>query len=109
MATEIASELKDGVFLVGASDECGDYILWQRPSDASERSEIHFEWGDQPNGGYQSVSECSVDRDGVHIVLSDSRFVHFYFSELAREDWDRFREGLEEMYLVGSDVLAFHY
>ena len=91
MPTEIAIDSKDDVMLVGASDGCGEYILWQRPTGSLERSEIHFEWNDQVNGGYHLVQECSVGRDGVHVVLLDDQLVHFYFSELDERDWNRFR------------------
>ena len=109
MATEITTDSQDGALSVVAANESGDYVLWQRSDAPVDSKEIHFEWDDQSNGGYDLVSECSIDRDGIHIVLSDNRLVHFYFHALSKKDWNRFREHLEKMYSGSLGILDFYY
>ena len=109
MTTEISCDSQDGVFAVGAANGSTDYVMWQRTDGSIDASEIHFEWNDQSNGGYHLVSECAMDRDGIHLVLSDDQLVHFYFRELTKEQWDRFRDGLERMYLDSARVIEFNY
>ena len=109
MATEINGESKDGSHIVGASNGPEDYFLWQKDEKFSGKDEVYFEWNDQSNGGCNLISECSINRDGIHVVLSDAQLVHFYFCDLAREQWEALREHLETMYSRNSTVLEFNY
>ena len=106
MPTEIANNVEDGIHVVGVqNDPEKDYLLWQR---AKAEKSIHFEWNGQANSGYDIVKECSLDRDGIHIVLSNNKLVHFYFQKCSKEDWEILVDGLRNIYSNDSSILEIY-
>lgn len=102
MNTNICYFEQDGLILVGASNSDDEYLLWQRNE---AESDIHFEWNDQSNGNYNCVTECSVDSDGVHILLKESSLVHFYFHNVSKDELGKLIEGLRDIYRSEPKIL----
>ncbi len=106
MTTTIVNKYEDGVHTVAASNGGADYILWQVGAD--EPNAVYFEPGDQSNSGYDHVSECTVDMDGCHIVLSNGYLVHFYWNPPRHPELGTFTEGLRSIYASTPDILEVH-
>jgi len=106
MNTKISNMLENGIHIVGAYNTEEDYVLWQK---SENEHEINFEWNSQSNSGYDIVKECTLDRDGMHIVLKDSKMLHFYFSNCLYLEWKKLSDGLQKIYISDSDIIDIQY
>ncbi|MDX1564197.1 MAG: hypothetical protein R3236_02270 [Phycisphaeraceae bacterium] len=104
MATQVVHEVADGVCRVGAMNGPGDYVLWQAVEGATRN--IHFEFNDRANGGYDIVLRCEIDFDAVKITLADHRVIEFRIKGLDNPVWVDWVNGLESIYPSGSGVLS---
>lgn len=102
MQTKTIRTKEDGVLLVGASNNENEYVLWQKRENDNS---VHFEWDDQINSGTDIVDECTIDKDGMHMVLKDQRLIHFYFNDCSSQSWKELIEGLEEIYKSAPKIL----
>ena len=106
MSTDITVQRYEGVYLIAVQNSVTDYLKWQRDM---EKSSIYFEWEAQENSGYDVVMECTLDRDGIHIVLHDGLLVHFYFYGVPKSQWDNLVQGLKDLYIKEPAVVFSHY
>lgn len=106
MNTTIANTHEDGIHTVGASNGDADYILWQVSKE--EPDSVYFEYYDQINSGYNNVTECTIDMDGLHAVLKDGALVHFYWHPPRHPDLATLVEGLRSIYASIPDILEVH-
>jgi len=67
---EISVLLEHGVHLCGIRGPNDEYILFQRGETDTSASDIHFEYVDQVNSGYDVVRECRLSRQLLVIELS---------------------------------------
>lgn len=105
MATVVSNTYEDDILFVGVYNDPDEYMLWQ--SSPSE-GEIHFEWDSQVNGSYDNIQECSIDKDGIHVVLKNKKMVHFYFVDCSTKQWHLFVKGLKKTYTNLPDVLDIY-
>lgn len=96
--------IDDDVLTVSLKFSNGGYLLWQKSINIDATSEIYFEYNDQINGGYDSLREISIMRDGLHIVKSDRTLEHFYF-EKPFSDYSKFVSGVEKIYDKTPSIL----
>ncbi len=101
--------LENDVLTVAVQGWDDGYVLWQvgLTEEAGSKDGVYFEFDDQSNGGYNNVKECSVDTDGIHIVLSNDELAHFYFAK----GFDKFSElklGLQKIYKGKEYVVEFN-
>ena len=104
MNTEIITGIQDGILLASASNGSDDYIIWQRPEN--ELGEVHFEWDDQLNSGYNIVSECTIDEDGCHLALNTGVLVHFYWNPPRHKKLEEFISKLMKIYFKNESVIS---
>jgi hypothetical protein len=102
--TQVVHQIVDGVRRVGALNGPDDYVLWQAAEGSVK--DIHFEFGDRANGGYDVVTRCEVDFDGMKIMLADDRVVSFRMEGLDNPTWVELVNGLEEIYAAHSGLLV---
>jgi hypothetical protein len=105
VTTIFSNQWEGGVHRVGASDDSGEYVLWQVESE--DQSRVYFEYDDQSNGGYDNVTQVVVMRDGIHVVLTLGKMVHYYFS-MSKElnaSYENFVQGLKEVYRTTPAIL----
>jgi hypothetical protein len=100
--------IEDGILTVAVQGSDDGYVLWQMglTEEIASDDSIYFEYDDQINGGYDKVKECTIDSDGIHIVLANDDLVHFYFTK----GFDMFAElkaGLLKIYQGKEHVLEF--
>jgi hypothetical protein len=62
--------LERGVHVCGIRGANDQHVLFQRGEADATASDIHFEYGDQANGGYNFVRECQLSRRRLIIELS---------------------------------------
>lgn len=100
--------LEDEVLTVCVGTEDG-YFMWQKglTEEVGSKDGIYFEFDDQINGGFNIVKECTIDFDGMHVVLENGKLEHFHFPK----DFDKYSElksGLLKIYEEDIKVLEFH-
>ena len=105
MTTVITNNFEENTHIVGVQNSASDYMLWQK---STADNNVHFEWDSQTNSGYNIVKECTVDKDGVHIVLKNTQLVHFYFLKCLDEEWLEFTNGLKKLYEKYPSILDIH-
>jgi hypothetical protein len=59
-----------GVHVCGVRGADEQHVLFQRGETDVSASDIHFEYADQGNGGYDFVRECRLSRGRLVIELS---------------------------------------
>jgi hypothetical protein len=101
--TQIAITNEDNVAMVGITDESQEYFLWQ--VDHDDQQSIYFEYNDQKNSGYNIIQECTVMLDGMHLVLSSDEWLHFYFNDLNRSEYNKLIVALENIYSSQPNIL----
>ncbi len=106
MSTKIVNKKENGVHTVAATNGDDDYILWQVTDEKPDS--VYFEYYDQINSGYNVVTECTVDMDGLHAVLQDGTQVHFYWIPPRHSDLATLVEGLRSIYSPAPTTLAVH-
>jgi hypothetical protein len=106
IVTVTTSIINDGIYLVGAQNSSDDYLLWQK---SINEDRVHFECYDQSNSGYDIVLECTLDKDGIHIVLKNQQMVHFYFVNCPTDHWENLVKGLKTIYKTHPDILEVLY
>jgi hypothetical protein len=87
----------------------GSYFMWQRglTEDVGASDGVYFEVDTQNRGGHEVVKECSLDEDGIHVVLRNGELEHFYFPP----KFDKHHElqtGLLKIYQGKENVLEIH-
>jgi len=93
------------VSVLGADDS---YFMWQKglTEDVGSNDGIYFEFDDQINGSHNQVKECTVTSNGIHVVLANGKFEHFYFPP----NFDKFQElqaGLNKIYAEQCGIVEF--
>ncbi len=102
MSTTVSISGEDRIVAIGVANGEDDYLLWQARSSNSD--EIHFEWNDQSNGGYDQVRELTIMPDGMHIVLNDGQLHHFYFNGLSADKYQRLVAALGTLHEGKQDI-----
>jgi len=102
MKTKIYNSKDETHLSVRASNLDSEYILWQRELEGND---IYFEWDEQSNGNFNSTSECTIDYDGIHIVLKDKNMIHFYFNSLSKNELEGLIERLKHIYEPQPQIL----
>jgi hypothetical protein len=69
---EVGVVVEHGVHVCGIRGANDEHVLFQRGEAAASASDIHFEYVDQGNGGYDFVRECRLSRRCLIIELSKS-------------------------------------
>jgi len=67
---EVGAVMDHGVHVCSVRGENEQHVLFQRGDTDMSASEIHFEYVDQGNGGYDFVRECRLSRRHLVIELS---------------------------------------
>ncbi|MCW8876135.1 MAG: hypothetical protein OQJ89_06305 [Kangiellaceae bacterium] len=100
---------EDDVLVIAVQDSNGNYFMWQKglTEEVGSGDGVYFEYDDQINGGHNIVVECTIDRDGMHVVLADRKMEHFYFPSDFNK-YDELKGGLLKIYKGNEDVLEFH-
>ena len=62
--------LDHGVHICGVRGANDQHVLFQRGEADASASEIHFEYAEQVNGGYDLIRECHLSRHRLTIELS---------------------------------------
>jgi hypothetical protein len=70
LGVEIGVMADHGVHVCGVRGESDEYVIFQRGESDMSTSDIHFEYVDQINGGYDFVRECRLSRGRLIIELS---------------------------------------
>jgi hypothetical protein len=101
--------IENNVLIVAVQDSAGGYFIWQKGLTKEVGSEdgVYFEFDDQVNGGYDIVKECTIDTDGIHVVLSNGRLAHFYFPKEFKK-YSELKNGLLKVYEGLEHLLEFH-
>jgi len=60
----------DGVHLCGVRGPKDHHVLFQRGDTETSPAEIHFEYRNQGNGGFDFVRECRLSRRMLSLELS---------------------------------------
>lgn len=110
MSYEFPIETQENdVLVVAIQDNEGSYFMWQKglTEDVGSEDGIYFEFNDQINGGHNIVKECTIDRDGIHVVFSDSKLEHFYFPQ-GFNKYDDLKKGLLKIYEGIDGILEFN-
>jgi len=84
MITQVSQLSDDNSFCLSFRNNENDYILWQQEK---KRGNIYFEARVQCAGGNNIVKECTIMRDGIHIVISSGETVHFYFNGMSLNEY----------------------
>ncbi len=103
MNTQITTNKEENIFIVGVTNESEEYFLWQREDDS--KTDIYFEYNEQINSGYNIIAECTVMLDGIHLVLSSGKLLHFYFNNLPYTEYKKFVESLKFLYSEQHEIL----
>lgn len=103
MTTIISAESIDDTLIVKVANGPRDYLLWQWAGSAPQ--DIYFECNDPLNGDYNSISECTVMWDSVHVVTSKQDMIHFYFDGISPELYGKFIHGLKQIYALEPNIL----
>jgi hypothetical protein len=103
VTTTIFNKKENGVHIVGAAEDDGDYVLWQ--VNSVEPDSIYFEYDDQVNSGCNHVTECLIDMDGLHAVLNDGAQIHFYWNPPRHPELPSFVAGLRTIYSATPSIL----
>jgi hypothetical protein len=53
--------------------------------------------------------ECTLDKDGIHIVLNNQQLVHFYFVNCPADHWEALAKGLKSIYQAHPEILEILY
>ncbi|MGY8767815.1 MAG: hypothetical protein ACKVH8_05190 [Pirellulales bacterium] len=80
--------------------------MWQVNID--DKSEIHFEYNDQINSGYNNVKEITAMKDGIHVITSADKMLHFYFNGLNDNDYSVIIDRLKQIYSNSPNILEIH-
>jgi hypothetical protein len=67
---EVGVTTDHGVHVCGIRDPKDKHVLFQRDDAETDPAEIHFEYCDQGNGGYDFVSQCRLSRRMLSLELS---------------------------------------
>jgi hypothetical protein len=101
--TQIAITTENNVTTVGVTDESEEYLMWQ--IEEGDEQNIHFEYNDQINSGYNNIKEITLMLDGIHLEMSTGELVHFYFNNLSKSEYLRFVSALEGIYSSNPEIL----
>ncbi len=101
--------IENDVLIVAVQELDGGYFMWQKGLTIETGADdgIYFEYNDQKFGGHDIVTECKIDRDGMHAVLANRELVHFYFPPKF-DNYSELKSGLLKIYSSNSSVLEFH-
>lgn len=108
--TIYAEFTENDVFTVVLGFANDEYLMWQLELSEAVGSEdgIYFEYNSQKNGGYDTVKECTISNDGIHLVLENGQLLHFYFTNKFSQ-FSELKRGLNKIYRGQQNVLEFHY
>ena len=99
--TEFSDEVSDGCRTVAASNGPDEYILWLCDADGS----VYFEWDDQSNSGYDTVSKVVIDAERCHLVLGE-RVLSFNWRSIQEPELGKFASALQELYQETPQVVS---
>jgi len=101
-------QIENDVLVVGVVDAEGSYFMWQRglTEDVGSEDGIYFEFDDQINGGHDILVECTIDRDGIHVVLANGNLEHFYFPNDFKQ-LEELKSGLAKIYEGNNNVVEY--
>jgi hypothetical protein len=102
-------QIENDVLVVAVVDAKDSYFMWQRglTEDVGSEDGIYFEFDDQINGGHEIMKECTIDLDGMHVVLASGKMEHFYFPPKF-DKYIELKKGLLKIYEGNEHVLEFH-
>jgi hypothetical protein len=67
---EVGVTKDHGVHLCGVRGPKDQHVLFQRGDTETAPTEIHFEYSNQANGGYDFIRECRLSRRMLSLELS---------------------------------------
>lgn len=102
MKTQVSQASDDVVFTLTLQNDATDRFFWFQDKRSGE---VCFEAEGQYAGGDAIVKECSVMRDGVHIVFSSGEIVSFYFYCLSLREYLGIVSALKKLYSARPKVL----
>lgn len=78
---EPIEHLENDVLTVSVFKADSNYVLWQKglAPEAGSEDGVYFEYNDQINGGYNSISACSISAEGIEVSLSNGKGTYLRF------------------------------
>ncbi|MDD2721814.1 MAG: hypothetical protein PHH47_10965 [Gallionella sp.] len=102
MKTQVSQESDDAIFTLMLQNDEMDRIFWFQDKSSGE---VKFEAEGHHVGRDAIVKECTVMRDGVHIVLSSGEVVSFYFCDLSLREYLGVVSALKKLYPSAQKIL----
>ncbi len=102
MKTRISLGSAEGFLSLCLRNDEDDYVLWRQ---ALAGGSVFFEAGGQCVGGDDIARECTLMRDGLHVVVESGETVHFYFNAMPLDDYLGVVRALEKLYSARPALL----
>ncbi len=102
MKTQVVQESDDAIFTLTLQNDATDRFFWLQDKRSGT---VNFEAEGQYAGSDAIVKECTVMRDGLHLVLSSGAIVSFYFSSLSLREYLGVVSALKKLYAARPEVL----
>lgn len=102
MKTQVVQKSDDAIFTLTLQNDATDRFYWLQDNRSGT---VHFDAGGQYVGGDAIVKECTVLRDGLHIVLSSGEIVSFYFYNQSIREYLEVVSALKKLYAARPVVL----
>lgn len=102
MKTQVAQESDDAIFTLTLQNDATDRFYWMQDKKSGT---VNFEAEGQYAGSDAIVKECTLMRDGVHIILSSGEIVSFYFYDQSLREYLGVVSALKKLYSPRPEVL----
>lgn len=102
MKTQVSQESDDATFSLTLQNDATDRSFWLQDKISGT---VNFEVEGQYAGDDAIVKECTILRDGLHIVFSSGKIESFYFYGLSLCKYLGVVSALKKLYFAHPEIL----